>query len=334
MWLRFLVGQVLAIALAATGSGVAVDVAVGHRGIAWTCLLTVLVVTAALTVSVTLWALSLGRALFDAVGRSRPPGGRAEWLAAHQGPRSMRALVECVNEVTVREQAHAYFVADVAHQLRTALQLLQLRLEQLGQLVPADGSALHAQAMADVDHLHGTLAEHLELAKLIESSPVEEVRLGEVVRDRVAAWSDVAARGSVRLDDQVEADAVVLARRGALDQLLDILLDNAIRHSPKAAAITVRVSVARQAAMLEVQDEGPGMTAKQVQRINMRHWRSYRDYGGLHGLGLCIASMLATRHGGQLILGAGPGGRGLNACCRFPALREHPHKCPYPGIAE
>lgn len=246
--------------------------------------------------------------------------GGVEPLAAHCGPPELRRLVERVNELAALAQGQRLFLADVSHQLRTELHLLTVRLERLSEHVSDQGTDTHALAVADAERLRSTLTEHLELARLIDGSPPIKVEAGAVAEERVRAWSEVAARRGLRMNLRTEASPVILTRRGVLEQVLDVLVDNAIKHSPRSGAITVGVCADEHRATIRVLDQGPGMTPEQRRRATERGWRAEQRTGTGSGLGLSIAAMLVSSNGGRLRLDEGCDGRGLDACCTFPLL--------------
>ena len=94
-------------------------------------------------------------------------------------------------------------------------------------------------------------------------------------------------------------------------QVVRNLLDNAVRHTPEEAAITVRVGSAEKGlAMVEVADTGPGVAEKDAPYIFERLYRAdrARSSDGGSGLGLAIAAAIVDAHGGRLELAGTPGG--------------------------
>lgn len=246
--------------------------------------------------------------------------GGVSRLAAHCGPPELRRMVERVNEMAAVAQGHRLFLSDVAHQLRTELHLLTVRLDQLcGNVTPA-GAATLERAAADAERLRSTLTEHLEYARLIHASGPVRVDLGEIARERARAWSEVAARRGVRIGEPPPRRPTVLTRRGVPEQLLDILLDNAIKHSPRGGTITVDVGARDGAATVRVVDQGPGMTPEQRRHATRRGWRADQRGAEGAGLGLSIAAMLVASNGGRLVLDEAEGGHGLDARCTFPLI--------------
>ncbi|MFD9904254.1 sensor histidine kinase [Streptomyces sp. NPDC059063] len=291
---------------------------VGHWGVLGAIGVCALPVVGALAAPLTKWALGPGRAFAEAIRQLQR--GDIERLAVYQVPAELRDLLESVHDLATARQRNAFFLADVAHQLRTELQLLQIRLEGLDGHVGEPGKRLYARTMADAERLHGTLTEQLEIARLIEASPPTEVDMCEVVLERVGAWTDVAERHVMRIRTLLEGEPVILSRHGMLEQVLDILLDNAVRHSPAGGTITVLVEVGRCETTLRVIDEGLGMTAEERGCATLRGWRGDHARGDGRGVGLSIVAMLVGSNGGRLALEEAPGGRGVDARCSFPLI--------------
>ncbi|MFI9593693.1 ATP-binding protein [Nonomuraea sp. NPDC052265] len=189
---------------------------------------------------------------------------------------------------------HKRFVADAAHELRSPIATLRARLEL------AEQSELTREALADVERLQALAADLLMLAKLDAGEPL---RTGELDLGQVAAEESLRARRrpEVRVELDIEPDVVLNGSRAHLDRLVTNLADNAVRHA--ASAVRVRVRAEEDQAVLEVQDDGPGIPPDQREAVFGRFTRldeaRARDAGGA-GLGLPIARDIAHLHGGTL----------------------------------
>ncbi|MET9247757.1 ATP-binding protein [Nonomuraea sp. NPDC003709] len=190
---------------------------------------------------------------------------------------------------------HKRFVADAAHELRSPIATLRARLEL------AEPSELTREALADVERLQSLAADLLILAKLDAGEPL---RAAELDLGQVAAEESVRARRrpEVRLELDIEPDVVMKGSRAHLDRLMTNLADNAVRHA--ASTVRVLVRAEEDQAVLEVQDDGPGIPPEQREAVFARFTRldeaRARDAGGA-GLGLPIARDIAHLHGGTLM---------------------------------
>jgi signal transduction histidine kinase len=222
------------------------------------------------------------------------------------------------------------FVADASHQLRTPLAALRLRLETLTPHIAETARPKLDAAVAETDRLARLLQSLLALARSdAASEPPEPVDLAAAIAERVDTWAPVAADEHVRLVDDGGTEAWVLATPGALEQILDNLMSNALEASPPDTTITLHVTRLPGIAELHVVDQGPGMSPEARQQAFERFWR---PVGGARsgvaegfGLGLAIVDQLARQSGGHARLGAGPDGVGLDAMVAFrTAARDQP----------
>ncbi|MDQ1007711.1 signal transduction histidine kinase [Streptomyces sp. V4I23] len=223
----------------------------------------------------------------------------------------LAAALQCAAE----EQHH--FLADVAHQLRNPLIALRLRIENIAVELPDSAADRHARLLADVDRLDRTLTDMLEHAR---GNPAElstqVVNVCAVVEECVRGWAAVAEQRGIRMRLDRPRRAWALARTGAVEQAMNVLLDNALKHSPEGSAVHIGITVGT---LLEirVRDEGPGMSRAEREAALTRGWRGGEQSS--HGIGLSIAAKLVASCGGRLELLAYPG-PGLCAVLRLPRV--------------
>jgi signal transduction histidine kinase len=183
----------------------------------------------------------------------------------------------------VRERERS-FARDVSHQLRTPLAALLLGLEGALARPDADLRAAAERAVERAQRLQGTIDDLLTLT----APAVDDVRCdaAEEVRDAVARWHGPYADGGRRVVATGVPDAVEIAMpKAALRQILDVLLDNALRHG--AGAATVTVGDVPGGVAVDVADEGAGVPADGPQR---------------RGIGLDLAHTLAASSGARLVV--------------------------------
>lgn len=246
------------------------------------------------------------------------------------GPAEIRDLAAAFNTMTDRLtaslEAQRAFAADASHQLRNPLSGVRLRIECLERHVAPEGRAQLAAAVVEVARLSQVIDQLLTLARA-EGQPlrVRPVDVHAVLRERAEAWREQAEPGGVRLAVRGEP-LPALSAEGALDQILDVLLENALRHSPQGATITLEAragadrdvpgghdgaapgGVGGAGGWVEVHvvDEGPGMSPEERARACDRFWKGPPVAGqpAGSGLGLAIARALAQASGGDLRLDA------------------------------
>jgi signal transduction histidine kinase len=238
------------------------------------------------------------------------------------GPRELQDLAESFDAMAGRLErlvaSQRDFAADASHQLRTPLAALRLRLENLREDAgPGERRDVDA-ALLEVERLSGIIDGLLILARAESPEPpLTRVAVAEVVADRAAAHEALAARRGVTLAASAEP-ASATAVPGAVDQMLDNLIDNAVKVSPRGERVTV--TAARTAAGVEIHvvDRGPGMGEEERRHAFDRFWRSGATGRGGSGLGLAIVRRLAEACGGTAELRPADGG-GLDAVVVLPS---------------
>ncbi len=221
---------------------------------------------------------------------------------------SRRALVPIraslvAQRLALRRQRE--FAADASHELRTPLTVVRTSLDHLRRHPEAPvnqvGSALD-DIGAEVDQLTRLVEELLLLARsdsgavTLERAPVD---LGDIAASGASSLaSTAAARGvTVTVDP---APAMVLGDEVRLRQLVMILVDNAIAHSPQGSSVRVAVRREGPTGSLTVDDEGPGIRNQDLPRLFERFWRAPGAPSGGSGLGLAIADWIVRAHGGTI----------------------------------
>jgi signal transduction histidine kinase len=222
------------------------------------------------------------------------------------GPPEIRALAASMTTMAERLAdylaEHRAFVADASHQLRTPLTALRLRLENLQtRLNDADAAELDT-AIDETVRLSSLVTDLLQLARADRDEAPVATDLLQLTTDRLDTWSAVAdARGVHLALIGGEQHAVVSAVPGAVEQILDNTLDNALRASPPGGEVTVWIEAIPGWWRLVVGDRGPGLSDEDKLRAVRRFWRGDTEGGG-SGLGLAIAASLATASNGTLQL--------------------------------
>lgn len=233
------------------------------------------------------------------------------------GPPETQTLARALNSGAERLEtliaAQRVFVADASHQLRTPLTALRLSLDNIADGV-GDVAVREDVELAnrEVARMSGLVNGLLALASAeAGTGGTQPVHLTDVVEQRLALWRlEGDERGiRLRLTGAWDAQPVVLAGPGQVEQILDNVLSNALAVSPDGATITVDVQAGGDGVTLEVRDEGPGMTAAERARAFDRFWRGPGHTGQAgSGLGLAIVRQLVTDAGGDVVLDGAPTG--------------------------
>jgi signal transduction histidine kinase len=249
-------------------------------------------------------------------------GGDLSARASEVGTAEERRALAAGNAVAERLQVtverQRTFLADAAHQLRNPLLALQLRLENLEPYVLAKGRRGYSRLTQDVERLGTTLDDLVAFARATETDgEPREVDVLAVVDERLRAWVSVAHSRKIVLRQRLPRVAVALARPGALEQALDVLVDNALKHAPQRSEVTVVVVPTATYVEVRVEDRGRGLPAGAQAAAAVRGWRRDPRAAG-SGLGLAIATLLLSSSGGSLQLGDRLDGPGLSATLRLP----------------
>ncbi len=221
-----------------------------------------------------------------------------------------RALARMQEELRRQEAARRAFVATASHELRTPLTMLQGTMELLeediraGQIDELDALRQVSTARRELDRLSALSGELLDLSRLDAAVPLrsEPVELGELAR-AVAAEFELRAREHSTTVGVTLPDAPCWGRGDpdAVARVVRILIDNALRHGPRGAPVTVATGVSREEARLTVTDRGQGIPPAERDRIFERFHRGGKaGSSGGFGLGLAIGRELARRMGGEL----------------------------------
>ena len=205
------------------------------------------------------------------------------------------------------------FAADASHELRTPLTVVRSSVEHLRRNADVPLRE-QAEALDDIDaevaHLTGLVDDLLLLARsdsgALALTPMP-TDLGDIATEAASSLSKAAdERGVGLLVDP--APAIVRADVVRVRQLITILVDNAIRHTPPGGQVRVAVRAGPDGARLDVEDDGPGIRAADMPHVFERFWRAPGAPSGGTGLGLAIARTIVEQHGGRIMVSNGPSG--------------------------
>ena len=239
-------------------------------------------------------------------------------------PGELFPVVQAINRLMARlrasAQAQQAFLSNAAHQLRTPLAGVQTQLELA--MRESDGAQRErlARVQSALQRMSHTTRQMLALARSDpQAAGVEDfepVDLRLLLEDAASAWLDQSLAAQVDLGFDAQP-APATGSAWMLHELLNNLIDNAIRHSPRGGHVTVRCG-SDGGGWLTVDDEGPGIPQDEWHRVLERFYQLPGAQPGGTGLGLAIVSEVAQRHGAQLTLGTADGGSGLKVTLRFP----------------
>jgi len=241
-----------------------------------------------------------------------------------RGTRPMRSLARAFNGMSARladtDARRRTFLADLAHELRTPLAVIEGQLAAIEDGVyPADAEHLapiHAQVRA-LDQL----IDDLRTVALAEAGSLtldrQPTDIGALAEESVAAFRAQAAAADVTLAVEAEQDLPRVAVDAArIRQVLANLLDNAVRHTPAGGSVRVAVRPDGEWLVVTVADTGRGIGPELLPRVFDRFVKGEGSVGS--GLGLAIARDLVEAHGGTITAASAPG-EGVTVSFRLPA---------------
>lgn len=216
------------------------------------------------------------------------------------------------------EERMRRFITDASHELRTPLTTIRGFAELYRQGAARDVEMLMGRIESESRRMGLLVEDLLLLARLDAQRPLERHRVDllTLASDAVHDAQSIAPKRRIRLE-VIDGPGTpeVLGDEMRLRQVLGNLVANALQHTPESAGITLRVGTGGDYAVLEVCDQGPGMSQEDAHRVFERFYRAdssrARASGGT-GLGLSIVDSLVYAHGGTVSVTTAPG-----QGCRF-----------------
>jgi signal transduction histidine kinase len=207
-------------------------------------------------------------------------------------------------------QRQRTFIADASHELKTPLALIKINAEVM-ERNPTDpeNREIIEDQLSEIDQMDTLLSDLLVLARLdagrldVENKPFD---LAVVAAETAGRFLTRAAEDGVRLEVEVPDELPVYGDPGHAGQILAVLLDNAVRYTPKGGTITISGRLSDDWTESIVTDTGPGIPPEHLPRVFDRFYRAEEARtrkGGGTGLGLSIARDLARAQGGELFAG-------------------------------
>ncbi|CAN5428660.1 HAMP domain-containing sensor histidine kinase [soil metagenome] len=262
---------------------------------------------------------------------ARPVSGSAQTahrLAAGErgipvGATSIREVAEMTDALAALDAALASsegrqreFLLSISHEIRTPLTAMRGYAEALadGTIEPDGASAVGQTLVRETERLDGFVSDLLALARLetddFTLSPAE-VDVSGMFSEVEVAWRAVFLREGIGMQVDAQPDLVVRADSMRLRQLIDGLVENALRATPAGGVVVLRAVHTPQGIDVSVEDNGPGLRDDDAEIAFERgvlrdRYRDLRQVGT--GLGLSIARRLSERMGVRLVVGAAPSG--------------------------
>ena len=260
-------------------------------------------------------------------------------ITAGRIPEELQPLTDAFNSMLARMQnnmdVQRRFISDAAHQMRTPLAGLKTQAQLA--MREADPDSLRfalEQISGSADRATHLVKQLLSLARAEAGEQVEQplapVELGALLRDSVADWVSRALAQRIDLGFESVGEAWVLGNALLLREMISNLLDNALRYTPEGGHVTARVGLQGDFVLLEVEDNGIGISEEDARKVFDRFYRVEGTGVDGSGLGLAIVREIAELHRAAATLrplsGESPSGsNGVVARVLFPCYRRVAH---------
>lgn len=247
-------------------------------------------------------------------------------------PQEVSALVQAINSFMVRLDTALdglrNFTGNASHQLRTPLAVVRTQLALIDRSeTPNQMAAATAKAQTALERAERVLAQLLVLARVDAASgavALQSVNIVTIAKELTAEMVPLALQREVDLGFEGPDEANALAEPVLIAELLNNLLGNAIAYAGHGAVVTVRVKEYPGSVVLEVEDNGPGLSASQIAQARRRRrgppmhaLAPLKDHDAGYGFGLAITAEIAALFGAEIQLQTGTDGRGLLASIKL-----------------
>jgi len=239
-------------------------------------------------------------------------------IDSRQVPEEITPLVNSLNDMlgrlTMTIDSQKRFIADAAHQMKTPLAGMRMQSELA--LRQTNREEIHRsllQLSTSSQAATRLINQLLMMAKAENQTPsnrpLERVNLNELAMDVVRDW--IPASFTKRIDlgfEQTDEAIIIFGNPIMLKEMLSNLIDNAIRYTPEGHSVTVKVNddQAQQLAILEVEDNGPGIPLAEREHVFERFYRILGSNVQGSGLGLAIVREIVLQHDAQITISNNP----------------------------
>ncbi|MDE2586383.1 MAG: sensor histidine kinase N-terminal domain-containing protein, partial [Betaproteobacteria bacterium] len=255
-------------------------------------------------------------------------------ISTRKVPEELRPLIDAFNGMLERMrrnlEAQTRFIADAAHQMRTPLTGLKTQA-QLAMRENDPERLLYAlrQMAGAVDRASHLVNQLLTLARAEAGGggnyALAPLDLDRLLREIVEDWVMRAMEAYIDIGyEPADGPAEVEGNGFLLREMINNLIDNALRYTPEGGHVTCRVRREEDEVILEVEDSGIGITEEQAELVFERFYRVNDSGPEGSGLGLPIVREIAELHGADASLAPNPKERGAIARVVFPAYAPPP----------
>jgi len=228
-----------------------------------------------------------------------------------------RSFNRMAEELDNAETNRRNLTADVAHELRTPLHIIQGNLEGMLDGV-YEPTKEQINATLEETRLLARLVNDLQTLSLAEAGKLhlhcQPVLASDLIEDTLTGFSVMAAENDISLQKEItgsDAELTLNADADRLSQVLNNLVANAMRYTPRGGFIRLKAAPTGTGVTLIVEDSGSGIPPEDLPYVFDRFWKAEksrsRHEGTGSGLGLAIARQLVQAHGGTILAESQPG---------------------------
>lgn len=245
------------------------------------------------------------------------PAYRPQPVADTEVPQEIASFVHAINRLLSRinhlQSQQQRFIADAAHELRSPLTALSLQAQNLKQAESIEAVRERVIPLQEgIERARNLTEQLLNMARTQASIGADaKINVSTMARELIAEYLPVAEKKHIDLGLEEIAPVFLQGSLESLRMILKNALENSLKYSPDGGEITLRLNTDKLEAVVEVIDNGPGISASERERVFDSFYRVPGTAGEGSGLGLAIAMEAANRLGGVISLHDAPDGHGL-----------------------
>lgn len=222
-------------------------------------------------------------------------------------------------------------IANASHELKTPLTVISANINVI-KSEPESTVESNAEWMqsieAQIERMNELIKNMLELSKIEQSElPKEELNLSTVAQGACLTFEPICFEKKVNLITQIQPDITAFGDKGALDRLIVILLDNAIKYCNPDGKVGLRLTADQKRIRLSVMNTGEAISKEEAKHVFDRFYRTdgarKNEDKQSFGLGLSIAAATVSAHGGEITC-KGVEGKGTIFTVTLPNYKKKP----------
>ena len=227
--------------------------------------------------------------------------GLSEMLVYYVSKKITKWIVSPVEETFNKQKD---FIADASHELKTPLAVMMASIDCIE--VNRKNEKYINNMKSESDRMNNLITKLLDLSKS-ESGTNKELytmnNLSKIVEKRALVFESLAFENNVSIDTQIEKDVMLKCSKSEIDEVVSVLMDNAIKHSYKNSIIKVSLYKDKNNIVLDIINNGKDIPNDEYDKIFERFYRSDKSRNrqtNRYGLGLAIAKNIINNHDGQI----------------------------------